>query len=153
MGDRLTVGQMTLQPQMYQSAGSMADQTKHLNKLTFNPPALDGAIEALAGGASVVEPSTEDAGSAVTVPALLVVHPKIGALFIDGLLPLGALMAARTIPRIRRKWLAFSTTLPEYLSLKCEYHLPTYSQSFEFTVVFDALNSENRNRLRDSMSR
>jgi len=97
MGDRLTVGQMVLQPQMYQSAGSMADQTKHLNKLSFNPPALDGAIEALAGGASLVEPATEDAGTAVTVPALLVVHPKIGALFIDGLLPLGALMAARTI--------------------------------------------------------
>ena len=45
----------------------------------------------------MVEPSTEDAGSAVTDPALLVVHPKIGALFIDGLLPLGALMAARPI--------------------------------------------------------
>jgi len=88
---------MVLQPQMYQSAGSMADQTKHLNKLSFNPPALDEAIEALAGGASVVEPATEDAGTAVTVPALLVVHPKIGALFIEGLLPLGALMAARTI--------------------------------------------------------
>jgi len=97
MGDRLTVGQMVLQPQMYQSAGSMADQTKHLNKLSFNPPALDEAIEALAGGASVVEPATEDAGTAVTVPALLVVHPKIGALFIEGLLPLGALRAARTI--------------------------------------------------------
>jgi len=45
----LTVGQMILQPQMFQSAGSMADQTKHLNKLTFNPPPLDTAIEALAG--------------------------------------------------------------------------------------------------------
>ena len=95
MGDRLTVGQMILQPQMFQSAGSMADQTKHLNKLTFNPPPLDIAIEALAGGAAVVEPLAEDAGTAVTVPALLVVHPKIGALFVDGLLPLGALMTAR----------------------------------------------------------
>ena len=97
MGDRLTVGQMILQPQMFQSAGSMADQTKHLNKLTFNPPPLDTAIEALAGGAAVVEPLAEDAGTAVTVPALLVVHPKIGALFVDGLLPLGALITARTI--------------------------------------------------------
>jgi len=97
MGDRLTVGQMILQPQMFQSAGSMADQTKHLNKLTFNPPPLDIAIEALAGGAAVVEPLAEDAGTAVTVPALLVVHPKIGALFVDGLLPLGALMTACTI--------------------------------------------------------
>ena len=48
-------------------------------------------------GTTMVDPFTEGEDNMVKVPAVLPVHPKVGALFLDGLLPHGALVTAAAI--------------------------------------------------------
>lgn len=99
MGERRTGAVAALNPQMYQHAGSLASQSDHLNTLEFRPPPLEAAIEALAtaGDSTTIDPIMDGEDNVVKVPAILPVHPKLGALFLDGLLPHGALVTTRAI--------------------------------------------------------
>ena len=95
MGDRVRHGSMVVEPQMYQSGGTQNDQVKLIAKLSFKPPALADVIAAISGGADLA--AQVDTQPEITVPASLVVHPKLGCLFMDGLTPLAALLVVRQI--------------------------------------------------------